>query len=263
MNDRIRALFQGQWPALIIFDLDGTLVDSVPDLALAIDAMLARLQRPLAGESKVREWVGNGASMLVKRALSDSLQLDNSQVDRSQVDSLQVDRSQDASPEPRAPAPKELAQVDAQVLAAALDIFREEYARVNGSQTRLYNGVTKLLENWAQKGAQLAIVTNKPKQFTDPLLAELGLTDHFVHVLGGDCLPERKPHPMPLLHVAQVLGVNPDNTLMVGDSRNDVMAARAACMPVICRRDGYNHGEAIELSNPDLIFDCFTEWHDN
>lgn len=248
MNDRIRALFQGQWPALIIFDLDGTLVDSVPDLALAIDAMLVRLQRPLAGESKVREWVGNGASILVRRALSDSLP----------IDALQVDRSQDDSPKSRA-----LAQVDAQELTAALDIFREEYARVNGSQTRLYNGVTKLLENWAKNGAQLAIVTNKPKQFTDPLLAELGLTCHFVHVLGGDCLPERKPHPMPLLHVAQVLGVNPDNTLMVGDSRNDVMAARAACMPVICRRDGYNHGEAIELSNPDLIFDCFTEWHDN
>lgn len=243
MNDSIRALFKGQWPALIIFDLDGTLVDSVPDLALAIDAMLVRLQRPLAGEGKVRDWVGNGATMLVKRALADSLQFDRSQFDSA--------------------VQGQLKQVEQQTLAAALELFREEYAKVNGSHTRLYNGVTTLLKSWAQKGAQLAIVTNKPKQFTDPLLTALGLTGHFVHVVGGDCLPERKPHPMPLLHVAKALGVNPDNTLMVGDSRNDVIAARAASMPVICRRDGYNHGEAIELSNPDLIFDCFTEWQDN
>lgn len=252
MNDSIRALFKGQWPALIIFDLDGTLVDSVPDLALAIDAMLARLQRPLAGEVKVRDWVGNGASMLVRRALADSALADNTLAYGALAQSA---------------APAELKQVDEQVdeqvLAAAIDIFREEYARVNGSHTRLYNGVTTLLESWAQKGAQLAIVTNKPKLFTDPLLTALGLAGRFVHVVGGDCLPERKPHPMPLLHVAKALGVNPGNTLMVGDSRNDVIAARAASMPVICRRDGYNHGEAIELSNPDLIFDCFTDWQDN
>lgn len=253
MNDSIRALFQGQWPALIIFDLDGTLVDSVPDLALAIDAMLSRLQRPLAGEVKVRDWVGNGASMLVRRALADGALANSSVAERLSAESLSVNR---AETEP-------LARVDEQMLAAALDIFREEYARVNGSHTRLYNGVTKLLDNWAQKGAQLAIVTNKPKQFTEPLLAALGLTGRFASVVGGDCLPERKPHPMPLLHVAKALGVKPDNTLMVGDSRNDVIAARAACMPVICRRDGYNHGEAIELSNPDLIFDCFTDWQDD
>lgn len=230
MNGTIRSLFKGQWPALIIFDLDGTLVDSAPDLTLAVDAMLQRLQRPVAGEAKVREWVGNGASVLVRRALADSAD------------------------------PATVAQVDEAALALAMAIFGEEYTRVNGSHSRLYAGVPELLDAWAANGAQLAVVTNKPKPFTDPLLTALGIADRFALVVGGDCLSERKPHPMPLLHTVNALGVGVGNTLMVGDSRNDVLAARAAEMPVICRRDGYNHGEAIEASTPDFIFDCFSEW---
>lgn len=230
MNERIRALFQGQWPALIIFDLDGTLVDSAPDISLAVDATLTRLGRPPAGEEKVRQWIGNGAAMMVKRAIADN-------ADPGQAEPL-----------------------DEQIVQQAQDIFREEYSRVNGSSSRLYNGVCELLEDWRNLGAQLAIVTNKPKFFTDPLLASLGLDPHFSLVIGGDCLPERKPHPLPLLHVADTLGVTPSNALMVGDSSNDVYAARAAGMPVICRRDGYNHGEPIEAAEPDIIFDCFTEW---
>lgn len=230
MSERIRALFQGRWPALVIFDLDGTLVDSAPDITVAVDAMLQRLQRATAGDAKVREWIGNGATVLVRRALADSAE------------------------------PARMAQVDDASLAHALDIFREEYARVNGTHTRLYAGLPNLLRAWSQNGSQLAIVTNKPKPFTDPLLATLGLADYFAAVVGGDCLPQRKPHPMPLLHVTETLAIPPAATLMVGDSRNDVLAARAAGMPVICRRDGYNHGEAIETAQPDLIFDCFTEW---
>lgn len=230
MSERIKALFDGQWPALILFDLDGTLVDSAPDLALAVDAMLARLSRPAAGEGKVREWIGNGATVLVQRALADSAD------------------------------PARVARVDEQLLAEAQAIFREEYTRVNGAQTRLYAGLPALLQEWAARGAQLAVVTNKPKPFTDPLLASMGIAGHFALVVGGDCLPERKPHPMPLLHVASTLGVSPNQVLMVGDSRNDVLAARAADMPVICRREGYNHGEPIELSKPDGIFDCYTEF---
>lgn len=232
MSERIRALFQGRWPALVIFDLDGTLVDSAPDLTLAVDGMLQRLQRAAAGEANVREWIGNGATVLVRRALAGSAE------------------------------PARMAQVDDASLAQALDIFREEYARVNGTHTRLYPGLPNLLRAWSQNGSQLAIVTNKPKPFTDPLLAALGLADYFAAVVGGDCLPQRKPHPMPLLHVTEALAISPAETLMVGDSRNDVLAARAAGMPVICRRDGYNHGEAIETAQPDLIFDCFTEWLD-
>lgn len=230
MSERIKALFDGEWPALILFDLDGTLVDSAPDLALAVDAMLARLSRPAAGEAKVREWIGNGATVLVQRALADSAD------------------------------PALVARVDAQLLAEAQALFREEYSRVNGAQTRLYAGLPALFHDWIERGAQLAVVTNKPKPFTDPLLESMGIAEHFALVVGGDCLPERKPHPMPLLHVAATLGVPPSRVLMVGDSRNDVLAARAADMPVICRRDGYNHGEPIELSTPDGIFDCYTEF---
>lgn len=230
MSERIRALFGGQWPALILFDLDGTLVDSAPDLTLAVDAMLARMSRPTAGEAKVREWIGNGATVLVRRALADS------------ADSGRV------------------AAVDENLLTEAQALFGEEYTRVNGRHARLYAGLPALFQAWAAKGAKLAVVTNKPKSFTDPLLASLGIAGHFSLVVGGDCLSERKPHPMPLLHVAAVLGVPPHHALMVGDSRNDVIAARAAEMPVICRRDGYNHGEPIELSQPDGVFDCYTEF---
>lgn len=230
MTERIRALFDGQWPSLILFDLDGTLVDSAPDLTLAVDAMLTRLGRPAAGEMRVREWIGNGATVLVRRALAASAD------------------------------PARVALVDEPLLVKAQALFREEYERVNGVQTQLYAGLPALFDDWAAKGARLALVTNKPKPFTDPLLRALGIEHHFFRVIGGDCLPERKPHPLPLLHVAEAAGIAPASTLMVGDSRNDVLAARAAGMPVICRRDGYNHGEPIEAASPDVIFDCYTEF---
>lgn len=229
MSQRIRKLFSGEWPALIAFDLDGTLVDSAPDLTLAIDTMLQQLGRAPAGESKIRQWIGNGAQMLVRRALADS------------------------------DAPEKVAQISDALQADALARFRVEYHHVNGQQSQLYKGLPELFTVWADKGSKLVIVTNKPKQFADPLLQALGVIDHFALVVGGECLPQRKPHPLPLLHTADVLGIPAAHTLMVGDSRHDVSAARAAAMPVICRRDGYNHGEPIELSEPDDVFDCYTE----
>lgn len=230
MSERILALFNGDWPKLIAFDLDGTLVDSAPDLILAIDAMLQHLDRPPAGEHKVRQWIGNGAPMLVRRALADS------------------------------DLPEHVARVDDATHGDALSRFHTEYQRVNGKHSRLYDGVPQLLEHWLAKGSRLAVVTNKPRQFADPLLMALGIHAHFALVVGGDCLPQRKPHPLPLLHTAATLQIAPGCSLLVGDSRNDVGAARAAQMPVICRRDGYNHGVAIELSEPDIVFDCYTEW---
>lgn len=229
MSDLVLSLFDGRWPQVIAFDLDGTLVDSAPDLAVAIDAMLNRLGRPPAGAEKVGSWVGNGAQMLVRRALADS------------DDPLQV------------------AQVDDVLQAEGLALFREEYHQVNGDLSCLYPGVETILDRWQERGSELVVITNKPRPFAEPLLDKLGILDRFVLVVGGECLPEKKPHPMPMLHVANLLGVEPDAMLMVGDSRHDVGAARAAGVPVICRRGGYNHGEDIAESRPDAVFDCFTE----
>ncbi|CBL45679.1 phosphoglycolate phosphatase [gamma proteobacterium HdN1] len=228
--DSIRALFQGRWPALILFDLDGTLVDSVPDLTFAVDAMLRRMGRAPAGEENVRKWVGNGATMLLRRALANENGESESTADPQVGDAL---------------------------LQQAVQLFNEEYSHYNGTHARLYDGVVETLQDWRTEGAQLAVVTNKPKGFADPLLELLGIHSYFAMIIGGDCLPERKPHPAPLLYVAEQLHLPVSQTLMVGDSRNDVLAALAAGMRVIARRGGYNYGEPIEASHPDFVFDHY------
>jgi phosphoglycolate phosphatase len=229
MSSLVRSLFSGGMPKAALFDLDGTLVDSARDLTLAVDAMLAAMGRPAAGEDNVRSWIGNGANMLVRRALAGTSD------------------------------PATVALVPEAVAVQAQLSFRDAYARVNGRAAVLYPFVVEALDTWAALGIRMAVVTNKPRPFAEPLLHGLGIADRFVLVIGGECLPQKKPHPQPLLHAAAELGVEPADCLMVGDSSNDVGAAHAAGMRVICRRGGYNHGEDIALSRPDAVFDCFTE----
>lgn len=209
----------------ILFDLDGTLVDSVPDLAAATDAMLIELGRPPAGEALVREWVGNGAERLVKRALTGEMEGEPSEAD----------------------------------LQRAFPLFMEQYQQHLDGQSRLYPGVQECLAELQDRGLALALVTNKPERFIGPLLAALGIADVFAVVVGGDTLAQRKPHPAPLLHAARQLGVEPAAALMVGDSRNDVVAARRAGMPVVCVPYGYNHGEDIRLTAPDAVVEDLRE----
>ena len=229
MLTRLTALFHNHLPQLIAFDLDGTLVDSVPDLTAATDRMLVQLGRPAAGEDKVRGWVGNGAAMLVKRALAGSAD----------------------------PALVEL--VDAQLHLDAIHLFRTCYQEENGRQSLLYPGVQEVLEAFAGLGIKMAVITNKPLVFTEPLLEYLGITGFFQSVLGGECLPHRKPHPLPLLYTCERLGVEPKHALMVGDSRNDVEAAKAAGMTSAALTYGYNHGEPVSASDPDWLLDDFRE----
>lgn len=229
MLTRMAGFFGDHLPRLIIFDLDGTLVDSVPDLAVAVDRMLAQLGRAPAGEARVRTWVGNGAAMLVRRALADSAE------------------------------PARVAAVTDAAQQQALALFQQIYRQENGRQTRLYPGVSEVLAVLAEQGIALAVVTNKPLQFTEPLLRQLGLAEFFQIVVGGDCLPQRKPHPLPLLHVCERLGVPPAQGLMVGDSRNDVDAAKAAGMVSAALTYGYNHGEPVTVSEPDWLLDDFRE----
>lgn len=207
---------------LIMLDLDGTLVDSAPDLAVAVDKMLVSLDRSPAGEDRVRTWIGNGASMLVARALSGAME-------------------------------PETNHRSGELFDAAYLSFLTQYAESNGKFAQLYPGVEKALDNWFAQKIPLAVITNKPKAFTVPLLKAFRLSRYFHFVMGGDSLPEKKPHPAQLNEVIQQLGAVADRCWMVGDSRNDVQAARAAGCKAACVNYGYNHGEAIELSEPDLI----------
>ncbi|UAW98778.1 phosphoglycolate phosphatase [Halopseudomonas nanhaiensis] len=214
----------GRLPDLVMFDLDGTLVDSVPDLAAAVDVMLGRLGRPPAGAERVRDWVGNGAAVLVRRALANS-------IDHASVDDAQAD--------------------------AALKIFLEAYS--GGHElTRVYPGVTDLLGHLRNQGVRMAVVTNKPQRFVGPLLEEVGLAGFFEWLIGGDTLATQKPDPGALLHVMRDAGVAAGRSLFIGDSRNDILAARAAGVRVVAVSYGYNHGEPIAAENPDLLVDSLS-----
>ncbi|MCE8018288.1 phosphoglycolate phosphatase [Halomonas sp. MCCC 1A17488] len=210
---------------LVTFDLDGTLVDSVPDLAVAVDAALDALGLPPAGEARVRDWVGNGSLKLMERALAHAA----------------------------GGLPGEA------LLARAHADFLEHYGRDPGSRTRLYPGVREALDGLRGGGWVLTLVTNKPFAFIRPILAQFGLEDHFALCLGGDSLPQKKPDPAPLLHVAAQFGLSPSACLMVGDSRHDVAAGRAAGFRTLAVPYGYNHGEPVRDSRPDALVDSLAE----
>lgn len=202
---------------LVVFDLDGTLVDSVPDLAVAVDAVLDERGLPAAGEARVRDWVGNGARKLVERALEHALGED----------------------------------VDDACLEAAHQAFLRHYGEAPCVRTRLFPGVREALEGLRARGLPLALVTNKPHAFIAPILTTLGLDGLFAVTLGGDSLPRKKPDPLPLTHVAEQLGIAPGQALMVGDSRHDIEAGRRAGFRTLAVPYGYNHGEPVGLAGPD------------
>jgi phosphoglycolate phosphatase len=208
-----------------MFDLDGTLVDSVPDLTFAVDAMLLDLGRPIAGFESVSHWVGNGAGMLVKRALS------------QQMIPLEID-------EP--------------LYQEAYRLFLAHYQQVNGSKSMLYPKVADTLLQLRNAFSYLAIITNKPAKFTQPLL-DYHRLPKFDLVVCGDTLANRKPHPEPVLHCLSTFGCTADESVMVGDSLSDIKAAQAAKVPVICVSYGYNQGEDLSAYRPDRIIESFEQ----
>lgn len=208
-------------PQMVLIDLDGTLIDSVPDLAYCVDALMSQLGMPARGEAKVRQWVGNGIERLVKRALLDQL---------------------DGEP-------------DQALAARALPIYFELYKENLSKRSRLYPGVLEGLQFLRGAGYKLGCITNKAAAFTEPLLKDLGIYDYFQIVVSGDTLPVKKPDPLPLLHAARFFKVEPGRALMVGDSISDVKAARAAGFQVICVSYGYNHGQDIRDAHPDAVID--------
>lgn len=212
-------------PHMILIDVDGTLVDSVPDLAYCVDALMEKLGREPHGEAKVRTWVGNGVERLCRRALIGQLDGEPSDED----------------------------------FAKAYPLFLELYAANTSQRSRLFPGVREGVDSFKAAGYILGCVTNKAAQFTLPLLTDLGLKDDFGIIVSGDDLPEKKPHPLPLLHAAKALGAEPAESLMLGDSRSDVKAARAAGFQIVCMSYGYNHGEDIRSENPDAVINSFLE----
>ncbi len=212
-------------PGMVLIDVDGTLVDSVPDLAYCVDEMMKQLGMPERGEAAVRNWVGNGVPRLVERALANDL---------------------DGVP-------------DKALYDKAYPIFLDLYAENTSKRSVLYPGVEEGLEYLKSTDARLGCVTNKASQFTLPLLKDLGIYDDFEIVIAGDTLPQKKPHPAPLLHAAKELGVEPADSLMIGDSKSDVEASRAAGFRIVCMSYGYNHGEDIRKYSPDAVIDSMAE----
>jgi len=212
-------------PEMVLIDLDGTLVDSVPDLAWCIDEMMKAIDMPVRGEAKVRLWVGNGVPRLIERALSDQL---------------------DALPNPA-------------LYAKAQPIFMALYANNSSKRSQLYPAVLEGLKWLKDEGIKLGCVTNKDERFTLPILKDLGLVDFFDIVISGDTLPVKKPDPAPLLHGARFFDIAPGKAMMIGDSISDVKASRAAGFSIVCLTYGYNHGIDIRTADPDAVIDTFAE----
>ncbi|EOG3622812.1 phosphoglycolate phosphatase [Pseudomonas putida] len=214
-------LFPGTLPTLVMFDLDGTLIDSVPDLAAAVDRMLLELGRPPAGLEAVRHWVGNGAQVLVRRALAGG-------IDHTTVDDALAEQ--------------------------ALALFMDAYAQSH-ELTVVYPGVRDTLRWLRKQGVEMALITNKPERFVGPLLDQMKIGNYFRWIIGGDTLPQKKPDPAALLFVMQMAGVTPQQSLFVGDSRSDVLAAKAAGVQCVGLTYGYNHGRPINDESPNLVID--------
>lgn len=196
----------------VAIDLDGTLLDTIAEIADATNDMLVALGRMPLPVEQVRSFVGKGIGNLIRRALSAT--------------------GSDAPDTPE--------------LERATESFRACYQRVLGRDCRPYDGVVEGLERLRGLGLRLACITNKAERFTLPLLEATQLAPYFELVVSGDSLPHAKPHPAPLLHVAARFGIAPDRLLMIGDSGNDAQAARAAGCPVLIVPYGYNEGAPVD-----------------
>ena len=202
----------------IVIDLDGTLLNTAPELSEAANRMLREMDYAPVSQELLASYIGNGISWLVKRALTGEMH---------------------ATP-------------DAALYEHALPIFEKHYAALL-LNSKTYDGVIEGLEAMKAGGFRLGCITNKLAHYTEPLLKGVGLAKYFEIVLSGDTLPEKKPHPMPLLHAAKFFEVSIDKLLLIGDSLSDTMAARAAGCPVFCVPYGYNHGEPAESLDQDAV----------
>lgn len=211
---------------LLIFDFDGTLIDSVPDLADATNTMLQQLGKPTFPLDTIKEWVGNGSRLLIERALVGRTEVREGELTKSEADHAE-------------------------------QLFFAAYAEHDVSKTVSYPDVDQGLRQLKEAGFTLALVTNKPIRFVPHILAGLGWTSLFDMVLGGDSLSVKKPDPAPLLHTCETLKFSPNQAFMIGDSINDISAGKNAGIDTIGLSYGYNYGKDIRDSNPNQTFDNF------
>ncbi len=209
----------------IAFDLDGTLVDSVPDLTKAIQMTLQDLGKESVTDDEVRGWIGNGAEVMLKRALSGSVNIDPS--------------------------------LDDTLYEIARTRFDDYYENNGHSNTLVYQGVKETLSVLKQAGFKMGVVTNKPFIFVPAILADLGLDGYFSDIIGGDTLATNKPNPEGLLFLRDKYGLSNDQIMMVGDSKNDIIAAKNAGIASVGLTYGYNYGEPIADSDPDAVTSQF------
>lgn len=210
---------------LIIFDFDGTLINSVPDLSLAINSMLSHYHQPTLGIDEITPFIGNGAKPLVKRALELAMQK----------------------------------QISDDFLNEAFQVYYKAYSEVPYSKTFMYPGVLETLNYLQKKDYKMVICTNKPFAFIEPILEKLHISHLFQDWVGEDSLLTKKPDAGPLLHLAQISQTTIDKSIMVGDSRNDILAAHNAKMQSIGVTYGYNYNENIADYSPSKVVDTFAD----
>jgi phosphoglycolate phosphatase len=202
----------------IVIDLDGTLLHTAPELAESANRMLRDMGRAPVSQALLMSYIGNGIHWLVKRALTGDMH----------------------------------AEPDPVLFEQALPIFEKHYTEL-ACDSKPFANVVQGLDAMKAAGFRLGCITNKAMRYTAPILESSGLASYFDIVLAGDTLPEKKPHPMPLLHAAKFFGCAIENLLLVGDSLSDAQAARAAGCPIVCVPYGYNHGEPVETLNVDAV----------
>ena len=212
-------------PELVLLDLDGTLVDSIPDLARCLNLSLAENALPERELASVRNWVGNGLDKLIHRAVANDIN----------------------------------GTADADIHARVKQVFMRHYHAEPCLLSDCYPGVRDGLTALQERGMQLGVVTNKDEEFVAPILRTLGIEDHMSIIIGGNTLAKKKPDRLPLLHAASIFQKQPTHSLMVGDSISDVKAARAADFQIVCVSYGYNHGQDIRDSNPDAVIDSLLD----
>ena len=212
---------------LIVFDLDGTLINSLPSITYALDEALIAIDYPSAGIEKTRNWIGNGSDVLVARGMSDSA---------------------DINP-----------QLPADLLNKACQRFNQAYAEVGHEKDTIYAGVAETLALLEQANYQMAILTNKTECFIEPLLEHFAIDGFFSDLIAGNTLAERKPSPIGLNWLMKKYQLESNQLIMVGDSANDIKAGQAAGCISVGVTYGYNYGVPIDTLNPDYVLSEFAD----
>ncbi len=210
---------------VIAFDLDGTLIDSAPDLVEAVNYALTKLNKPTHSQATIQQWIGNGADVLMKRAL-----LNNWHVGEIPDD-----------------------------FEIAFELYKTYYAEHDWVHSRVYDGVLETLQTLKNADFKLACITNKTARFTNPLMETAGLAPYFDFIASGDTFAEMKPNPLPLLETAKLFAIAPENAWMIGDSINDISAGKRAGFKTIAVSYGYAGQHSMADLNADYTVNAISK----